>query len=347
MSSSSGGYLAVIKVVGIGGGGVNAVNRMVEAGVRGVEFIALNTDAQALLMSDADVKLDIGREVTRGLGAGANPEIGRAAAEEHKAELEDVLKGSDMVFITAGEGGGTGTGGAPIVAEVSRSVGALTVGVVTRPFGFEGRRRAVHAEQGIESLKESVDTLIVIPNDRLLDVGDPTAPITETFRLADEVLMSGVTGITDLITTPGLINVDFADVRTIMSDAGSAVMGIGRATGENRAGQAAERAISSPMLESSMEGAKGVLLSVAGPSSMTLHEATEAAQVVSDHADAEADIIFGAIVDDDLGEEMKITVIAAGFAARRPNRSAAASRKTTDSSSLSDDALDIPTFVQG
>ena len=347
MSSSSGGYLAVIKVVGIGGGGVNAVNRMVEAGVRGVEFIALNTDAQALLMSDADVKLDIGREVTRGLGAGANPEIGRAAAEEHKAELEDVLKGSDMVFITAGEGGGTGTGGAPIVAEVSRSVGALTVGVVTRPFGFEGRRRAVHAEQGIDSLKESVDTLIVIPNDRLLDVGDPTAPITETFRLADEVLMSGVTGITDLITTPGLINVDFADVRTIMSDAGSAVMGIGRATGENRAGQAAERAISSPMLESSMEGAKGVLLSVAGPSSMTLHEATEAAQVVSDHADAEADIIFGAIVDDDLGEEMKITVIAAGFAARRPDRSAAASRKTTDSSSLSDDALDIPTFVQG
>ncbi len=347
MSSSSGGYLAVIKVVGIGGGGVNAVNRMVEAGVRGVEFIALNTDAQALLMSDADVKLDIGREVTRGLGAGANPEIGRAAAEEHKAELEDVLKGSDMVFITAGEGGGTGTGGAPIVAEVSRSVGALTVGVVTRPFGFEGRRRAVHAEQGIDSLKESVDTLIVIPNDRLLDVGDPTAPITETFRLADEVLMSGVTGITDLITTPGLINVDFADVRTIMSDAGSAVMGIGHATGENRAPQAAERAISSPMLESSMEGAKGVLLSVAGPSSMTLHEATEAAQVVSDHADAEADIIFGAIVDDDLGEEMKITVIAAGFDRRRPNRSAAASRKTTDSSVLSDDTLDIPTFVQG
>ena len=346
MSSSSGGYLAVIKVVDIGGGGVNAVNRMVEAGVRGVEFIALNTDAQALLMSDADVKLDIGREVTRGLGAGANPEIGRAAAEEHKAELEDVLKGSDMVFITAGEGGGTGTGGAPIVAEVSRSVGALTVGVVTRPFGFEGRRRAVHAEQGIDSLRESVDTLIVIPNDRLLDVGDPTAPITETFRLADEVLMSGVTGITDLITTPGLINVDFADVRTIMSDAGSAVMGIGRATGENRARQAAERAISSPMLESSMEGAKGVLLSVAGPSSMTLHEATEAAQVVSDHADAEADIIFGAIVDDDLGEEMKITVIAAGFPERRPNFSAA-SRKTTDSSSLSDDTLDIPTFVQG
>ena len=349
MSSTSGGYLAVIKVVGIGGGGVNAVNRMVDAGVRGVEFIALNTDAQALLMSDADVKLDIGREVTRGLGAGANPEIGRAAAEEHKAELEDVLKGSDMVFITAGEGGGTGTGGAPIVAEVARSVGALTVGVVTRPFGFEGRRRAVHAEQGIDSLNDSVDTLIVIPNDRLLDVGDPASPIGETFRLADEVLMSGVTGITDLITTPGLINVDFADVRTIMSDAGSAVMGIGRATGENRAGQAAERAISSPMLESSMEGAKGVLLSVAGPSSMTLHEATEAAGVVADHADAEADIIFGAVVDDDLGEEMKVTVIAAGFEKPRPNRVKGSTRPSDVTSDVPsrDDTLDIPSFVQG
>ncbi len=349
MSNTSGGYLAVIKVVGIGGGGVNAVNRMVESGVRGVEFIALNTDAQALLMSDADVKLDIGREVTRGLGAGANPEIGRAAAEEHRSELEDALKGSDMVFITAGEGGGTGTGGAPVVAEVARSVGALTVGVVTRPFGFEGRRRAVYAEQGIDSLKEAVDTLIIIPNDRLLDVGDPSAPIAETFRLADEVLMSGVTGITDLITTPGLINVDFADVRTIMSDAGSAVMGIGRATGENRASQAAERAISSPMLESSMDGAKGVLLSVSGPSSMTLHEATEAARVVADHADSEADIIFGAIIDDDLAEEMKVTVIAAGFEGRRrPNR-AAGSGPIQESSMVDhgDDTLDIPSFVQG
>ncbi len=346
MSSTSGGYLAVIKVVGIGGGGVNAVNRMVDAGVRGVEFIALNTDAQALLMSDADVKLDIGREVTRGLGAGANPEIGRAAAEEHKAELEDVLKGSDMVFITAGEGGGTGTGGAPVVADVARSVGALTVGVVTRPFGFEGRRRAVHAEEGIGALKDAVDTLIVIPNDRLLDVGDPSSPMTETFRLADEVLMSGVTGITDLITTPGLINVDFADVRTIMADAGSAVMGIGRATGENRAMQAAERAISSPMLESSMEGAKGVLLTVSGPSGMTLHEATEAARVVADHADPEADIIFGAIVDDDLGEEMKVTVIAAGFDRRRPNRNSA-TRSATGGAPSDDDDLDIPNFVQG
>jgi cell division protein FtsZ len=353
-NSSGGGYLAVIKVVGIGGAGVNAVNRMVEAGVRGVEFIALNTDAQALLMSDADVKLDIGREVTRGLGAGANPEIGRAAAEEHRSDLEDAMKGADMVFITAGEGGGTGTGGAPVVAEVARSVGALTVGVVTRPFGFEGRRRAVHAEQGIDSLKEAVDTLIVIPNDRLLEVGDPTAPITETFRLADEVLMSGVTGITDLITTPGLINVDFADVRTVMADAGSAVMGIGRATGENRARQSAERAISSPMLESSMDGAKGVLLSVAGPSNMTLHEATEAAKVVADHADPDAEIIFGAIIDDDLREEMKVTVIAAGFEGRRKS-----SRPTRSTESLSsfgderrsrygdDDDLEIPSFVQG
>ncbi|MGD2102258.1 MAG: cell division protein FtsZ [Acidimicrobiia bacterium] len=349
MSNGSGGYLAVIKVVGIGGGGVNAVNRMVDAGVRGVEFIALNTDAQALLMSDADIKLDIGREVTRGLGAGANPEIGRAAAEEHRAELEDALKGSDMVFITAGEGGGTGTGGAPIVAEVARAVGALTVGVVTRPFGFEGRRRAVHAEQGIEALKDAVDTLIVIPNDRLLDVGDPDAPMAETFRLADEVLMSGVTGITDLITTPGLINVDFADVRTIMTDAGTAVMGIGRATGENRSRQAAERAISSPMLEASMDGASGVLLSVSGPTSMTLHEATEAARVVSDHADNDADIIFGAIVDDDLGEEMKVTVIAAGFEGRlrtgRPSSFREAGETTFDTQG--DDDLDIPSFVQG
>ena len=341
MSNSSGGYLAVIKVVGIGGGGVNAINRMIDAGVRGVEFIALNTDAQALLMSDADVKLDIGREVTHGLGAGANPEIGRAAAEEHRDEIEDVLKGSDMVFITAGEGGGTGTGGAPVVAEVARSVGALTVGVVTRPFGFEGRRRAVFAEQGIESLKEAVDTLIVIPNDRLLDVGDPSAPMTETFRLADEVLMSGVSGITDLITTPGLINVDFADVRTIMSDAGTAVMGIGRATGENRASQSAERAISSPMLESSMDGARGVLLSIAGPSSMTLHEATEAARIVSENADPEADIIFGAVVDDDLGEEMKVTVIAAGFDTRRRRPSSGVR------SEFGDDNVEIPSFVQG
>ncbi|HEX7100302.1 MAG TPA: cell division protein FtsZ [Acidimicrobiia bacterium] len=355
-AGSTGSYLAVIKVVGVGGGGVNAVNRMVEAGVRGVEFIALNTDAQALLMSDADVKLDLGREVTRGLGAGANPEVGRAAAEAHREELEEVLKGADMVFITAGEGGGTGTGGAPIVAEVARNLGALTVGVVTRPFGFEGRRRAVHAEEGIQALREAVDTLIVIPNDRLLDVGDPSAPITETFRLADEVLMNGVAGITDLITTPGLINVDFADVKTIMANAGSAVMGIGRATGENRASQAAQRAINSPMLETSMDGARGVLLSIAGPSSMTLHEATTAAQVVADHADPEAEIIFGAIIDDDLGEEMKVTVIAAGFDKGRARRPAPGRTPERERPSVpvrdtgtteEEDDLDIPSFVQG
>ena len=335
------GYLAVIKVVGVGGGGVNAVNRMIEAGVRGVEFIALNTDAQALLMSDADVKLDIGREVTRGLGAGANPEVGRTAADAHRAELEDVLKGADMVFITAGEGGGTGTGGAPVVAEVARSLGALTVGVVTRPFGFEGRRRAVHAEQGIQSLREAVDTLIVIPNDRLLDVGDPKAPMTETFRLADDILMNGVKGITDLITTPGLINVDFADVKTVMSDAGTAVMGIGRGNGDERAAQAAQRAISSPLLETSMEGARGVLLSVAGPSSMTLHEATKAAQTVAAHADEDAEIIFGAIIDDNLGEEMRVTVIAAGFDRKR------GSRQSPGMSGRAGADVEIPSFVQG
>ncbi|HSJ27450.1 MAG TPA: cell division protein FtsZ [Acidimicrobiia bacterium] len=342
-STGSGGYLAVIKVVGVGGGGVNAVNRMIDAGVRGVEFIALNTDAQALLMSDADVKLDIGREITRGLGAGANPEVGKAAAEAHRAELEDVLKGADMVFITAGEGGGTGTGGAPIVAEVAKSLGALTVGVVTRPFGFEGRRRAVHAEEGIQALREAVDTLIVIPNDRLLEVGDPKAPMTETFRIADEILTNGVAGITDLITTPGLINVDFADVKTVMSDAGTAVMGIGRASGDERAQQAANRAISSPLLETSMEGARGVLLSVAGPGNMTLQEATTAAGVVASHADDDADVIFGAMVDEDLGDEMRVTVIAAGFDRSSRPRRRAASTQTAGG----DDDLDIPSFVQG
>ncbi|MGQ0849460.1 MAG: cell division protein FtsZ [Actinomycetota bacterium] len=331
------GYLAVIKVVGVGGGGVNAINRMIEAGVRGVEFVALNTDAQALLMSDADVKLDIGREVTRGLGAGANPEVGRTAADAHRAEVEDVLKGADMVFITAGEGGGTGTGGAPVVAEVARSLGALTVGVVTRPFGFEGRRRAVHAEEGIHALREAVDTLIVIPNDRLLDVGDPKAPMTETFRLADDVLMNGVKGITDLITTPGLINVDFADVKTVMSEAGTAVMGIGRGTGDERATQSAQRAISSPLLETTMEGARGVLLSVAGPSSMTLHEATKAASTVAAHADEDAEIIFGAIIDDNLGDEMRVTVIAAGFDRKRAYRPGG----------TRSDSVEIPSFVQG
>lgn len=348
MATKAGGYLAVIKVIGVGGGGVNAINRMIEAGVRGVEFIALNTDAQALLMSDADVKLDLGRDVTRGLGAGANPEVGRAAAEAHRSELEEVLKGADMVFITAGEGGGTGTGGAPIVAEVARALGALTVGVVTRPFGFEGRRRALQAEQGIQSLREAVDTLIVIPNDRLLEVGDPKAPMIETFRLADDILMSGVAGITNLITTPGLINVDFADVKTVMSDAGTAVMGIGRASGEERAQQAAQRAISSPMLETSMEGARGVLLSVAGPNNMTLHEATAAAQVVAGHADEDAEIIFGAMIDDSLGEEMRVTVVAAGFDKRRTRSTSGRSGSViTDRSFGGDDPLDIPPFVKG
>ncbi len=337
-------YLAVIKVVGVGGGGVNAVNRMVEAGVRGVEFVAVNTDAQALLMSDADIKLDLGRDITRGLGAGANPEVGRAAAEAHREELEEVLKGADMVFVTAGEGGGTGTGGAPIVAEVARTLGALTVAVVTRPFGFEGRRRSVQAEQGIDNLRESVDTLIVIPNDRLLEIADPKASIVHTFRMADEVLMNGVAGITDLITTPGLINVDFADVKTVMQDAGTAVMGIGRATGDDRAAQASARAIASPLLETSMEGARGVLLSIAGPSSMTLHEVNEAATSVSSHCDDDADIIFGAVIDDALGEEMRVTVIASGFDRRRM-RGVASGVFTPSSSSM--DEIDIPTFVQG
>jgi cell division protein FtsZ len=346
-SSPTQSYLAVIKVVGVGGGGVNAINRMIDAGVRGVEFIAINTDAQALLMSDADIKLDLGRDITRGLGAGANPEVGKAAAEGHKEELEEVLKGADMVFVTAGEGGGTGTGGAPIVADVARGLGALTVGVVTRPFGFEGRRRSVQAEQGIQDLRDSVDTLIVIPNDRLLELADDRTPIVDAFRMADEVLMGGVAGITDLITTPGLINVDFADVRTILSGAGTAVMGIGRASGEDRAEQAAQRAISSALLETSMEGARGVLLTIAGPSAMTLHEVNEAATAVAGHSDSEADIIFGAVVDDNLGEELQVTVIAAGFdRSRRSPAQGIASGTLGKTSGLGDD-LDIPNFVQG
>jgi cell division protein FtsZ len=306
-------YLAVIKVVGVGGGGVNAVNRMIQAGLRGVEFIAVNTDAQALLMSDADVKLDIGRDLTRGLGAGADPEVGRAAAESHRDDIEDALRGADMVFITAGEGGGTGTGAAPIVAEIARSLGALTVAVVTRPFGFEGRRRSVQAEQGIGALRSEVDTLIVIPNQRLLDYADESMPMVDAFRMADDVLLQGVGGITDLITTPGLINVDFADVKSVMWGAGTAVMGIGRASGETRAKQAAAKAISSPMLEVSIEGASGVLLSVSGGSSMTLHEVNQAATTIAEHCTADANVIFGATIDDSLGDEMRVTVIAAGF----------------------------------
>jgi cell division protein FtsZ len=306
-------YLAVIKVIGIGGGGVNAVNRMIEEGLKGVEFIAINTDAQALLMSDADVKLDVGRELTRGLGAGANPEVGSRAAEDHREEIEEVLKGADMVFVTAGEGGGTGTGGAPIVANVARSLGALTIGVVTRPFGFEGKRRASQAELGIERLRAEVDTLIVIPNDRLLSISDRHVSVLDAFKAADQVLLSGVQGITDLITTPGLINLDFADVKSVMSGAGSALMGIGSSRGDDRSVAAAEMAISSPLLEASIDGAHGVLLSIQGGSDLGLFEINEAAQLVSNSAAPEANIIFGAVIDDALGDEVRVTVIAAGF----------------------------------
>jgi cell division protein FtsZ len=306
-------YLAVIKVVGIGGGGVNAVNRMIEGGLRGVEFIAVNTDAQTLLMSDAEVKLDIGRETTRGLGAGSDPEVGRRAVEEHRDEIEEILKGADMVFVTAGEGGGTGTGGAPIVAEISRGLDALTIGVVTRPFGFEGRLRATQADLGITELKKAVDTLIVVPNDRLLQVSDPSTPMIDAFRTADQVLFQGVDGITSLITTPGLINLDFADVRSVMTGAGSALMGIGQGSGEDRAEEAARSAISSSLLESSIEGARGLLLSVAGPTGLTLHEVNKAADAITRVAHPDANIIFGAVIDDALGEEIRVTVIAAGF----------------------------------
>ncbi|MGC5345959.1 cell division protein FtsZ [Streptomyces sp. DT24] len=311
-------YLAVIKVIGVGGGGVNAINRMIEVGLKGVEFIAINTDAQALLMSDADVKLDVGRELTRGLGAGANPAVGRKAAEDHREEIEEVLKGADMVFVTAGEGGGTGTGGAPVVANIARSLGALTIGVVTRPFTFEGRRRANQAEDGIAELREEVDTLIVIPNDRLLSISDRQVSVLDAFKSADQVLLSGVQGITDLITTPGLINLDFADVKSVMSEAGSALMGIGSARGDDRAVAAAEMAISSPLLEASIDGARGVLLSISGGSDLGLFEINEAAQLVSEAAHPEANIIFGAVIDDALGDEVRVTVIAAGFDGGQP-----------------------------
>ncbi|PPK95232.1 cell division protein FtsZ [Kineococcus xinjiangensis] len=313
-------YLAVIKVVGVGGGGVNAVNRMIEVGLKGVEFIAVNTDAQALLMSDADVKLDVGRELTRGLGAGADPEVGRKAAEDHAEEIEEVLKGADMVFVTAGEGGGTGTGGAPVVARIARSLGALTIGVVTRPFTFEGRRRANSAESGIAELRDEVDTLIVIPNDRLLSISDKQVSILDAFKSADQVLLSGVQGITDLITTPGLINLDFADVKSVMQGAGSALMGIGSARGDDRAVQAAESAISSPLLEASIDGAHGVLLSIQGGSDLGLYEINEAARLVQEAAHPEANIIFGAVIDDALGDEVRVTVIAAGFDSGTPAR---------------------------
>jgi cell division protein FtsZ len=317
MRDQSGNYLAVIKVVGIGGGGTNAVTRMVEAGLSGVEFIAVNTDAQALLMSEADVKLHIGAQSTRGLGAGADPAVGTAAATESRDELKDALKGADMIFITAGEGGGTGTGGAPILAELAREVGALTVGVVTRPFTFEGRRRAQQAEQGINNLADQVDTLIVIENDRLLQVVEKRTSIVEAFRMADDILRQGVQGITDLITVPGLVNLDFADVRTIMSEAGSALMGIGSASGENRAAEAARAAVSSPLLEASIEGATGVLLNITGGPDIGLFEVNEAAEVVTSAADQNANVIFGAVIDESRQEEVTVTVIATGFGTRR------------------------------
>jgi cell division protein FtsZ len=313
MSGASQSFIAVIKVVGVGGAGVNAVNRMIEAGLRGVEFVAINTDAQALSMSEADIKLDIGRQLTRGLGAGSDPLVGQAAAEEHLEEIEEVLKGADMVFITAGKGGGTGTGAAPIVAEVAKSLGALTIGVVTRPFAFEGRRRSVQAESGIQRLKEKVDTLIVIPNERLLSLSDQKTTIVDAFKMADEVLLAGVQGITDLINVPGLINTDFADVKMVMNNAGTAIMGIGIASGEDRAVNAAKHAITSPLLEASIEGARGILLNIAGGRSLGLFEVHDAAEAIHSVAHPDANIIFGSVIDDALGDTVRVTVIAAGF----------------------------------
>ena len=347
-------YLAVIKVVGVGGGGVNAINRMIEAGLKGVEFIAINTDSQQLIMSDAHVKLDIGRKLTRGLGAGAAPEIGRQAAVDHTEEIEEMLRGADMVFVTAGEGGGTGTGGAPIIAKIAKDLGALTVGVVTKPFTFEGKRRTAQADEGIALLREEVDTLIVIPNDRLLAISDRSISQLEAFRSADQVLLSGVQGITDLITTPGLINLDFADVKSVMSGAGSALMGMGSARGEARATRAAELAISSPLLETSIDGAHGVLLSIAGGSDIGLFELSEAAELVAQSAHPDANIIFGTVIDDALGDEVRVTVIAAGFDGGLPKR---VSVPVIDAASLSGNAdpiasndplavaLDVPTVA--
>ncbi|MFP7364466.1 cell division protein FtsZ [Corynebacterium callunae] len=319
--TSPNNYLAKIKVVGVGGGGVNAVNRMIEEGLKGVEFIAVNTDSQALMFSDADVKLDIGREATRGLGAGANPEVGRTSAEDHKNEIEETIKGADMVFVTAGEGGGTGTGAAPVVAGIAKKMGALTIGVVTKPFEFEGRRRTRQAEEGIAALKEVCDTLIVIPNDRLLELGDANLSMMEAFRAADEVLHNGVQGITNLITIPGVINVDFADVRSVMSEAGSALMGVGSARGDNRVVTATEQAINSPLLEATMDGATGVLLSFAGGSDLGLMEVNAAASMVRERSDEDVNLIFGTIIDDNLGDEVRVTVIATGFDAARATAS--------------------------
>jgi cell division protein FtsZ len=353
----TGSYLAVLKVIGVGGGGTNAVNRMIEAGLTGVEFIAVNTDAQALLMSDADLKIHIGSKVTRGLGAGADPEVGRAAAAETRDELKDALKGADMIFITAGEGGGTGTGAAPTVAEIGQEIGALTVGVVTKPFAFEGRVRSERAEVGINQLRDWVDTLIVIENDRLLQVVERKTSVVEAFRLADDVLRQGVQGITDLITVPGLVNLDFADVRTIMREAGSALMGIGSASGEGRAAEAARIAVSSPLLESSIEGATGILLNVTAGPDVGLFEVNEAAEVVTAAADANAMVIFGAVIDPSRGDEVRVTVIATGFGQRqkrqrRQDRQRVAvpepplPRERDEGFDIPAEMLDVPSFLR-
>lgn len=351
--------LAKIKVIGVGGGGSNAVNRMIENGVQGVEFITVNTDAQALHLAKSEHKLQIGDKLTRGLGAGANPDVGKKAAEESRELIANTLKGADMVFVTAGMGGGTGTGAAPVIAEIARECGALTVGVVTRPFTFEGRKRSSQAELGIEGLKEKVDTLIVIPNDRLLEIVDKKTPMLEAFREADNVLRQAVQGISDLIAVPGLINLDFADVKTIMTERGSALMGIGLATGESRAAEAARKAIMSPLLETSIEGARGVIMNITGGSNLSLYEVNEAAEIVISASDPDVNMIFGAIIDENLKEEIKVTVIATGFENKSPSsvqqrKPAAGTQETPDrNSSLrpfgnqpSHDQLDIPTFLR-
>ena len=353
------GYLAVIKVVGVGGGGTNAVNRMIDAGLSGVEFIAANTDAQALQMTDADLKLHIGANLTKGLGAGANPQIGQGAAAESRDDIKEALKGADMVFVTAGEGGGTGTGAAPVIAEIAKNeIGALTVGVVTRPFAFEGSQRSRQAQEGIDRLREMVDTLIVIPNEKLLAMVERRTSILDAFREADNVLRQGVQGITDLITIPGLINLDFADVRTIMADAGSALMGIGTANGESRASEAAKQAISSPLLEESVEGATGILLNITGGRELGLFEVNEAAELIHSAADSNSNIIFGAVIDEAMGDDIRVTVIATGFdhggvrAAReeraRPprDRGPRIDERQRDSLVIRDDDLDIPPFLR-
>jgi cell division protein FtsZ len=367
MSGPGQSYFAVIKVVGVGGGGVNAVNRMIEAGLKGVEFIAMNTDSQALLMSDADLKLDIGRQLTRGLGAGSDPEIGRQAAEEHRGEIEEALKGADMVFITAGKGGGTGTGAGPVVAEISRAVGALTIGVVTRPFSFEGRRRSVQAEAGIQNMKDKVDAIIIIPNDRLLTVSTEKTSMVSAFKMADEVLLQGVQGITDLITVPGQINTDFADVRMVLADAGTAIMGIGHATGEGRAVNAARAAITSPLLEASIEGARGILVNIAGGPDLGLFEVNEAMEIIHGHAHPDANIISGLVIDESSADEVRMTVIAAGFERWEDNRDYGAgagpegrsqvlgldpvhedifATPADDDLDLGDDEFDVPSFLR-